>query len=212
MKPYPYGYERDANKCNGDRPWDRPDMNEVAKRNPAELARLWQGVRSGSQPECVSDFGVHDLPGNADEVASSDPVSSGRASPTSRAKHDNVTTGGPWYLGVRNQCRPKIYTHDEGFYYYYLGFRCCSEADGNPTDPRAPKQLEANVSFGYVERLARFSVKQVQEKLMLKGQGKCTCAERDITCKTLCGTLLGPNARDAQPRDAQPAQPEQSGH
>jgi formylglycine-generating enzyme len=200
MKPYPYGYERDANKCNGDRPWDHPDMNAVAKRSPGELARLWQGVRSGSQPACVSDFGVHDLPGNADEVASTEGASTDGASASSRARHDNVTTGGPWYLGVRNQCRPKIYTHDEGFYYYYLGFRCCGEADGNPTDPRAPKQLEAKVSFGYVERMARFSVKQVQEKLLLKSEGKCTCAERDITCKTLCGTLLGPDARDALPR------------
>ena len=49
-------------------------------------------------------------------------------------KFDSVHTGGPWYKGVRNQCRPKVYTHDEGFYYYFLSFRCCAEADGKATD------------------------------------------------------------------------------
>lgn len=57
------------------------------------------------------------------------------------SKYDNVTTGGPWRYGVRNQCRPKIHTHNEGFAYYYLSFRCCAEADGKPTDPRSPKQI-----------------------------------------------------------------------
>jgi hypothetical protein len=80
----------------------------------------------------VSDYGVYDMPGNCDELASAE-------SPES--KYDNVTTGGPWRYGVRNQCRPKIYTHNEGFAYYYLAFRCCAETDGAPTDPRAPKQI-----------------------------------------------------------------------
>ncbi len=51
-------------------------------------------------------------------------------------------SGNPWLEGVRNQCRPKIYTHNEGFSYYYLSFRCCSEPDGKPTDPRSPKQIK----------------------------------------------------------------------
>jgi formylglycine-generating enzyme required for sulfatase activity len=192
LLPYPYGYERDSSKCNGDRPWDSPDMNAVARRDPAELARLWQGKPSGSQPECVSAYGVFDLPGNADEVASSENVSS-----SWRGKYDSVTTGGPWYKGVRNQCRPKIYTHDEGFYYYYLGFRCCAEADGVATDPRTPKQIAAGTPFSRVERLARFGVAEMQEKLPLIAEGRCTCADRDTLCKTMCGTLLGPNAADA---------------
>lgn len=202
LKPYPYGYVRDANKCNGDRAWDRPVMSKVGKRDPAELARLWQGVRSGSQPECVSDFGVHDLPGNADEVVASENFSS-----TWRGKFDSVTTGGPWYRGVRNQCRPKIYSHDEGFYYYYLGFRCCAEADGRATDPRTPKQVKAGVSFGYVERMARFDVAEMQEKLRLKASGKCSCQEHDTLCKTMCGTLLGEGATDAPPRPPAAAHP-----
>lgn len=201
LKPYPYGYVRDATKCNGDRAWDKPDMKKVAKRDPAELERLWQGVPSGSQPECVSDFGVYDLPGNADEVVASENFTS-----TWRGKYDSVTTGGPWYRGVRNQCRPKIYSHDEGFYYYYLGFRCCSEPDGKETDPRTPKQLKAGVEFAQVERLARFGVAEMREKLQLKQSGACTCGERDISCKTMCGTLLEPRSVGASaPAPAPPS-------
>ncbi len=192
MKPFPHGYVRDAAKCNGDHTWDGPNMPLVAKRDPAELARLWKGVRSGSQPECVSDFGVADLPGNADEVSSSETMTGDW-----KGKFDSVNTGGPWYKGVRNQCRPKIYTHEEGFYYYYLGFRCCAEPDGKATDPRTPKQRKADWKFSRVEAMARFTVAQVKEKLAQKEKGACTCPDKDILCKTMCGTLLGPGAVDA---------------
>jgi hypothetical protein len=138
-KPYPYGYVRDPNKCRGDRPYRDPSVKKTVSKNKKvahdEVERLWDGVVSGSQPDCVSDYGVHDMPGNADELASSE-------TPPPRSKFDNVTTGGPWLDGVRNQCRPKIYTHNEGFAYYYLSFRCCAEPDGKPTDPRSPKQIK----------------------------------------------------------------------
>jgi hypothetical protein len=138
-KPYPYGYIRDPNKCRGDREYRFPNVKATVskdkKKAHAEIERLWDAVVSGSQPDCVSDYGVHDMPGNADELASSE-------TPPPHSKFDNVTTGGPWLDGVRNQCRPKIYTHNEGFAYYYLSFRCCAEADGKPTDPRSPKQIE----------------------------------------------------------------------
>jgi sulfatase modifying factor 1 len=191
MLPFPYGYVRDTNKCLGDVEWDGPNMLKVAKRDPHELARLWKGVRNGSQPECYSAYGVADLPGNTDEVVSSETYSS-----DFRGKFDSVHSGGPWYKGVRNQCRPKIYTHDEGFYYYFLGFRCCSEADNKPTDPRTPKQIKGNWGFERVERIAGFSKDQMVQKLELKKQGKCSCSEKDIRCKTMCGTLLGPEAKD----------------
>jgi sulfatase modifying factor 1 len=148
-KPYPYGYVRDPTICNGDQQGVEPavvghdakgapfmafDSKDPAVSKP-ELERLWQGVVSGSQPRCVSDYGVWDMPGNADELAASE-------TPEPTSTFDNVTTGGPWRYGVRNQCRPKIYTHNEGFAYYYLSTRCCAEADGKPTDPRAPKQIK----------------------------------------------------------------------
>jgi len=136
-KPYPYGYKRDPSICNGDQPYPFPDLKKAFNKDESiskpELERLYAGKPSGSQPKCVSDYGVFDMPGNADELASSE---------TWRSPYDNVTTGGPWLEGVRNQCRPKIYTHNEGFAYYYLSFRCCAEADGKPTDPRSPKQIK----------------------------------------------------------------------
>ena len=160
-KPYPYGYKRDVTKCNGDKAYKFPNKQDNGlllthsndkKKASAELARLWDGVASGSQPECVSDYGVFDMPGNADELAASEGSTSqysimklpkGKVETLRAAdKFDNVTTGGPWVEGVRNQCRPKIYTHNEGFSYYYLSFRCCAEADGKPTDPRAPRQIK----------------------------------------------------------------------
>lgn len=192
MKPFPYGFVRDARKCNGDREWDFPKMSLVAKRDPDELARLWQGVPSGSQPSCVSDFGVHDLPGNTDEVVASETFTGDW-----KGKYDSVNTGGPWYLGVRNQCRPKIYTHAEDFYYYFLSFRCCAEPDGQPTDPRTEKQRRAGRDIAWVEKRAGFTVLEMKEKLELKAQGKCECSPKDIRCKTMCGTLLGPGAKDA---------------
>ena len=199
MKPFPYGYLRDPNKCNGDHPWDGPNMKKVAERDPDELARLWRGVPSGTQPRCISDFGVADLPGNTDEVVSSEPKPNG-----GWHKFSSVNTGGPWYQGVRNQCRPKIYTHEEGFYYYFLSFRCCAAPDGKPNDPRTPLQIEQKKKFDYVERLARFTVAVVRQKLELKRQlGHCKCDElrsrdRQILCKTICGTLLGPGAVDGR--------------
>jgi hypothetical protein len=192
MLPFPYGYVRDTKKCHGDLEWDSPDMKKVAARDPKELARLWKGVRNGSQPECVSEYGVSDLPGNVDEVVASESFHL----PGFKGKFDSVHTGGPWYKGVRNQCRPKIYTHDEGFYYYFLGFRCCAEPDGKPTDPRTPQQIEKKWSIERVERSAGFSVEQMRDKLKLKAEGKCACDAKDILCKTMCGTLLAPSAKD----------------
>ncbi|NUP09484.1 MAG: SUMF1/EgtB/PvdO family nonheme iron enzyme [Polyangiaceae bacterium] len=192
MKPFPYGYKRDPYKCNGDHLWDDPDMKKVEKRDPTELARLWKGVPSGSQPDCVSDFGVWDMPANADEVVASDQGKNSR-----RGEFDSVHTGGPWYSGVRNQCRPKVYTHGEDFYYYFLSFRCCAEPDGKATDPRTARQISDGWKMDKVEKLAQFTVAEMKDKLALKKQGKCDCKATDILCKTMCGTLLGPDAKDA---------------
>lgn len=192
MLPFPYGYTRDTSKCHGDVEWDSPDMKKVAARDPEELARLWKGVRNGSQPECVSAYGVADLPGNTDEVTQSESFNE----PGFRGKYDSIHSGGPWYKGVRNQCRPKIYTHDEGFYYYFLGFRCCAEPDGKPSEPLTAKQRKENWKMPRVERSAGFSVAEVKEALKKKKEGKCSCSDKDIRCKTLCGTLLGASAKD----------------
>ena len=192
LLPFPYGFVRDTKKCHGDMEWDGPDMKKVAKRDPSELARLWKGKRNGSQPECVSDYGVYDLPGNVDEVVASESFHL----PGYKGKFDSVHTGGPWYKGTRNQCRPKIYTHDEAFYYYFLGFRCCAEPDGKATDPRTPYQIEKKWKLERVERSAGFTLVEMKNKLELVAKNQCACNENDILCKTMCGTLLGPEAKD----------------
>ena len=153
----------------------------------ADGSRRWQ-PDSG---QILFDFGVADLPGNNDEVVASETFDAGW-----RGKFDSVHTGGPWYKGVRNQCRPKIYTHDEGFYYYFLGFRCCAEPDGAPTDPLTPKQRDKGWKLDRVERIAGVTLDETKQALEKKKQGKCQCSEHDIKCKTLCGTLLGPEAKD----------------
>ncbi|MBM4357437.1 MAG: SUMF1/EgtB/PvdO family nonheme iron enzyme [Deltaproteobacteria bacterium] len=161
-KPFPYGYVRDPTACRGDVRWDNPQTTKLLERDPAELERLWKGVESGSQPRCVSDYGVHDMPGNADELAAAELHVHGKFEVRGRsfgADFDNVTTGGPWYFGARNMCRPKIRTHDESFAYYYLSWRCCAEADGAPTDPRTPKQRERNLAWEKVVHTAHHSWK-----------------------------------------------------
>ena len=49
-----------------------------------------------------------------------------------------------------------------------------------------------------MERSAGYSIAQMREKLELKKSGKCECKAHDILCKTMCGTLLGPDAKDAK--------------
>jgi len=184
MKPFPYGYERDAKKCHGDEEWDGPNMLKVAKRDQEELVRLYKGKPSG-QPECKSDFGVYDLPGNTDEVVASETFEPGW-----RGKYDSVHTGGPWYKGVRNQCRPKIYTHDEGFYYYFLSFRCCADAGAKIVDPLTPKQKAQGWDMARVERTAGITVEEMKA-LLEKKKTDPGCGCTTTKCRTFCGTLLG---------------------
>lgn len=203
MKPFPYGYERDAKKCHGDEEWDGPNMTKVAQRDPKELRRLYKGKANG-ETGCVSDYGVHDLPGNTDEIVASETFESGW-----RGKYDSIHTGGPWYKGVRNQCRPKIYTHDEGFYYYFLGFRCCAEADGAETEPLTPKQKKEGWTMKRVENTAGITVKEMQE-ILEKKKTDPTCGCKTTRCRTFCGTLLGddwPEPKDQATPDKKEAQP-----
>jgi hypothetical protein len=123
--PYPYGYERDAEACNVDRPWKPFAENGLAPRDGqkarAELDRLWQGQPSGASPKCKSPFGLYDMTGNVDEWTKTTRTSGGFAS---------VLKGGYWGP-VRARCRPATRAHNENFVAYQQSFRCC-------TDPGAP--------------------------------------------------------------------------
>jgi formylglycine-generating enzyme required for sulfatase activity len=131
--PYPYGYERNSEACNIDKP--HPDVNEVAlgSANPAvrdaEVARLWQGEVSGSRESCVSPYGAMDMTGNVDEWVVNE----------SGMPYKSGLKGGYWGP-VRDRCRPMTTAHYEQFAFYQIGFRCCSDvsAPGSATKPAAP--------------------------------------------------------------------------
>ncbi len=116
--PYPYGYERNSQACNIDKP--HPDVNEVAMANPltrdAEVTRLWQGEPSGSRDACVSPFGAMDMTGNVDEWVVNE----------SGVPYKSGLKGGYWGP-VRDRCRPMTTAHYESFVFYQIGFRCCAD-------------------------------------------------------------------------------------
>ena len=132
--PFPYGWERDHDKCNMDNFYVEPKKpNPKAQfyfysKDPAvaakELARLDQSVPSGSMETCKSGFGVYDMPGNVDEWVTSD-------EPPHEVSQWAALKGGAWGH-VRSQCRPATYSHNPGFTYYFVGFRCCKDAPGAP--------------------------------------------------------------------------------
>ena len=122
LKPYPFGYVRDATICNFDRPYVIPD--NVALDNPktraAEIARINQSEPSGSRARCVSDYGVYDMTGNVDEW-----VFDVRGSPQG-PEFQSGLKGGYWGP-VRNRCRPMTTDHNQWHHGYQIGFRCCND-------------------------------------------------------------------------------------
>jgi sulfatase-modifying factor enzyme 1 len=127
--PYPYGYERNAQACNIDKP--HPDVNEAAMADPrtrdAEVARLWQGENSGSRESCVSPFGAMDMTGNVDEWVINE----------SGMPYKSGLKGGYWGP-VRDRCRPMTTAHYEQFVFYQIGFRCCADAAGTAAVTKPP--------------------------------------------------------------------------
>jgi formylglycine-generating enzyme len=139
--PYPYGYTRNDDACNIDKP--HPDVNEAALANPAtrdaEVARLDQRDPSGAREACVSPYGVYDMTGNVDEWVVNE----------SGKPYKSGLKGGYWGP-VRDRCRPMTIAHNEEFEFYQIGFRCCGEATQAgekapaPSRGNAPPQGPAN--------------------------------------------------------------------
>ena len=117
--PYPNGYIRDSQKCNIDKQWKTYSSDlfpRGTEKCGKELDRLWQGHVSGSDPQCVSPFGVHDMIGNVDEWTTA----------TRPSKYPSILKGGYWGP-VRTRCRPSTRNHAPGHAFYQQGFRCCSD-------------------------------------------------------------------------------------
>jgi hypothetical protein len=143
--PFPYGWERDHDKCNMDNFYidpRKPGPNapfffyskdeDVALQ---ELSRLDQSVPSGSMESCRSGFGVYDMPGNLDEWVVSDQP------PQEKSKWAGLK-GGAWGH-VRSQCRPMTYSHEPEFTYYFVGFRCCRDTPGEAQWTPSPRAVPA---------------------------------------------------------------------
>jgi hypothetical protein len=108
MRPYPYGWERDANACNVD---VMTGLGKVGKlvdhRAPAS-----------AHPACVSPFGVHDMAGNVDEWATVEGLPRGK----------REVMKGSWWLPGRHACRQHQGGHGAHYGGTESGTRCCADA------------------------------------------------------------------------------------
>ena len=107
MRPYPYGFTRDATACNIDRD------NIVGKTAPIDYREP-----AGSHPRCTSPFGVNDMSGNIEEWATIDGAT---------AKGYRSTMKGAWWLPGRNHCRARTLGHGEIYSGPQIGVRCCRD-------------------------------------------------------------------------------------
>lgn len=125
MLPYSFGYERDAERCNMDKPYVFPEFRlqpypqcMESKRCKAHLEELDQREPIGSHPKCTSPFGAFDLNGNVNEWVSR---------PKKRKPWRSGLKGG-WWGPARARCRPMVIAHNENYVGYEVGFRCCKDA------------------------------------------------------------------------------------
>jgi sulfatase modifying factor 1 len=131
MLPYAYGFVRDAAACNIDKTYRSPDLSIMMpyfdqcpqdRHCQDEIARLDQRWRIGEHLSCVSWAGVYDLNGNVNEwVRRLDKLT----------YPDRGGLKGGWWGPVRDRCRPTHTTHNEDYWGYEVGFRCCKDASAD---------------------------------------------------------------------------------
>ncbi len=110
MRPYPYGFTRDATACN----IDRTDLG----RPNGGLKDLREPITA--RPRCVSPFGVHGMSGNIEEWATLD----------DGKPPDRSSMKGAWWLPGKNTCRARTLGHGEIYRGKQVGVRCCKDAGG----------------------------------------------------------------------------------
>jgi hypothetical protein len=119
--PYPYGFERDPEKCNIHVLGPGPTKDMFSPRFTNATARgidlSWRGKRSGELGACKSPFGVMDLTGNVDEWTSN----------ARKYGRKMIMKGGHWGP-ARQRCRPATRGHGPNYVRYDQGFRCCTDA------------------------------------------------------------------------------------
>lgn len=108
MRPYPYGWERDASACNA-------DHFDVV--NPATGQLIDRRSPGDSHPRCESPFGVRHMAGNLEEFVTIDGTTPARPA-----------MKGAYWQPSRNTCRAAQTAHDRYYNGMETGFRCCGEA------------------------------------------------------------------------------------
>lgn len=111
MRPYPYGWKREASRCNADK------LDLIATAEPWKLKD--EREAAGSHPACASPFGVLDMAGNVAEWVSVDGVPEGTV----------VVQKGNWWQPGKHACRDAQGGHDRFYKGTETGFRCCAEAE-----------------------------------------------------------------------------------
>lgn len=145
MTAYPYGDVHVPGLCNDDETWlayDQQLLNgwPAAASNPqieslaqlfdeaesygaaaaaaaAHVEALYQAEDSGSNVECTNETGVFDTTGNVEEWTR-------RADGGQPDFHGNLK--GRYWADTRT-CAANILVHGDGFRFYEVGFRCCSD-------------------------------------------------------------------------------------
>ena len=108
MRPYPYGWERDATACNVD-----------VMKGLGHVGKLVDHRTTPEEhPACVSPFGVHDMAGNVAEWTTD----------THAPKNARTVMKGAWWLPGKHACRDVQRGHNAVYAGTETGVRCCKDA------------------------------------------------------------------------------------